>query len=221
MRPHCMRIGWEDLGPSHRMDFGYHHSCRWLQKLVAAHPHLGWRHLNELIEIQRGPRKSPRGPRVSLHTTDHSSGVWKVHTRHLRAAAHACIAPTDLFVARVGRACLATLGPVAGYRSVSWSDCVFRLRAKGEAISSMPLLLSLRSVCGMPAASQLVEQGVGATYITESGLGQILVPTKLSSAFPRWTAAYAKAARKGDARRMRRIEQRVRSHLIRQIGPLE
>jgi len=221
LQPHCMRVGWNDLGMGRRLDFGYHHSRQWLARLIGAHPKLGWRPLSELVQIRRGPRKSPRGPRVALHTTDCEAGLWRVHTRHLEAGTKSRIAPTDLFVARVGRACFSTLGPLVGFRPVSWSDCLFRLRPTDEAADSLPLLLSLRSVTGMPAVSQMIERGVGATYITEDELGAILIPTQLGDVYPKLAAAYARAVKAGNAARMRILEAQTRSDLIRPVGPLE
>jgi predicted RNA methylase len=221
LQPHCLRVSWNDLGKDRRLDFGYHHSLRWLAKLIAAHPKLGWRPLCELIEIRRGPRDSPRGPRVALHTTDCRAGLWRLHTRHLESGTKSRIAPTDLFVARVGRACLGTLGPVVGFRPVSWSDCVFRLRPHSEAIESLPLLLILRVVTGMPAVSQMIERGVGATYITEEELGAIQLPTQLGDACPKLAASYSIAAKAEDAAKMRMLEIQARSYLVRPIGEME
>lgn len=221
LQPHCMRVRWNELGMGRRLDFGYHHSRQWLAKLVEAHPRLEWRPLSELVEIQRGPRKSPRGPRVALHTTDCKAGLWRVRVGHREAGMKSRIASSDLFVARVGRSCFSTLGPLVDFRPVSWSDCVFRLRATGAVADSLSLLLSLRLVTGMPAASQMIERGVGATYITEDELGSLYIPTQLGRAYPRLTEAYAQATKAGDTAGMRLLEARMRSDLIRPVGQLE
>jgi hypothetical protein len=221
LQPHCMRVSWNDLGKSRRLDFGYHHSLRWLAKLIGAHPKLGWRPLRELMEIRRGPRKSPRGPRVALHTTDCKAGLWCLHTRHLEAGKKSRIAPADLFVARVGRACFGTLGPLVGFRPVSWSDCVFRLRPTSEAVESLQLLFILRVITGMPAVRHLIERGVGATYITEDELGTIQIPTRLGDVYPKLAVAHSKAAKAEDSAKMRILETETRSRLVRPVGPLD
>jgi tRNA1(Val) A37 N6-methylase TrmN6 len=220
LKPHCMQVNWSDLGRDCRLDFGYHHSQRWLNALVLAQPDLGWAPIRELVDIERGPRKSPHGPRVALHTTDCKAGTWRVHPRHRQAAKTSRIARNDLFIARVGRSCFDTLGPLANFRAISWSDCLFRLRGKTEAHTTA-LLLSMRLVIGMPAVRQMLERGVGATYITEKELGDVRIPTQLSKVYPKWCAEYAKATQQINVPQMRKLEALLRDDVILPVGPLE
>jgi hypothetical protein len=37
LEPHCLRVSWSKIGDSRRLDFGFHHSRAWLEKLVRAH----------------------------------------------------------------------------------------------------------------------------------------------------------------------------------------
>ena len=48
-KPHPMRIAWNDLGCSRRLDFAYHDSRIWIKKLINGTPELKWVPLKDLF----------------------------------------------------------------------------------------------------------------------------------------------------------------------------
>ncbi len=215
--PECMCLGWSDLGELRRLDFGFQQNRRSFAAIVKATPELGWTPLAEIFDIRRGPRRSPRGPKIAMHTTDFDGDFWVPARRHLCAGNANRIQRGDLFMARVARRCLQTFGAIKDYRPVSWSDCVFRLRLMtGAGVEAT--LLSVRTVMGLDQAPHLLERGMGAAYVTESDLGSLLIPTKIAEMRPGAMQRYVEAVRSWDGKAMRQMERQTRQWILRRCG---
>jgi len=212
--PECMRVGWSDLGVLRRLDFGFQQSRRRFKSLVDGTPELNWHSIDELFSICRGPRESPRGARIAIHTTDFRNGFWNVAARHVKCAPLSQVESEDLLVARVGRHCLQSLGAILGHRAVSWSDCVFRLRPACK-LNVTARLLSIRAILRLPEIAYMLERGVGATYITESDLGALKIPSLKGRRFDHSINAYSAAMARKDCSRMLQIEKLTMKAILR------
>ena len=215
--PDRMKIAWSELGEMKRLDYGFQESCRWFDALVNSTSKLVWQSVDALFSMRRGPRKSPRGPRIAMHTTDCQGGFWNSSNRHLAAGKKDRLGEKDFLIARVGRNCVRSIGTITNYQPSSWSDCVLRLRLRNET-DDIATLLSLRVILNMPGITKMIERGVGATYITESDLGSLRIPTKLAILRSNSVLAYADAVFRRDRRRMKHIETMTMQWLLRQVA---
>jgi len=197
-----------------RLDFGYHETQSLIQGTQERHPSLGWTQLGCVCDIFRGSARSPEGKGYAVHTSDAEGPFWVVSKRHCRTRRDARrLQREDLLMRRVGRNCGSSLGIYVGRGNVSCTDCVLCLRPKPER-DAESVLFAGRVVLGHGQISRSLERGIGASYVTQAGLGAIQLPSRLAIAYPSQFRCYRRAIRQRNAKELAKIESNVRSLLF-------
>ena len=210
-----LSVRLEVLHPDFRLDFGFHAAREQHSSIARASSDLDWMPVEQVATVMRGSEGSPDGISKAIHTCDFRAGRWDARERLISAAPSSSVTVRagDLLLKRVGRFCAQTIGLVApGQEHFPCTDCVLMIRPR-RAADAQRLLWALRVVVGMGNATRLLEQGTGATYITEGAVKRLLVPMQLPQLFPQFWRAYRKACQDGCSESMVRIEDSVRRTL--------
>lgn len=198
-----------------RLDFGYHESQSLIQRAQDVHPDLGWTELGCLCDVFRGAANSPDGKAYAVHTTDAKGPFWD-HARRHRRVGHQDqrrILHGDLLIKRVGRRAGSSLGMYIGRGNVGCTDCVLCLRPRSGQ-NGAAVLFAGRVVLGHEHVARSLMRGIGASYLTQGLLKEVLVPRRLSIVYRSQFHRYRKALVQQDAAVLASIEHSVRSNLF-------
>lgn len=209
-KPEKIVLSKADISSELRLDFSSNNAQLTQRSIIAKNGNLEWVPVHLLAKIYRGSKDSPRGRATAIHTSDYVDGFWSISPRHRQyERKHKQIVRAgDLLVKRVGRDCASSLGRISGTKPVACTDCVMILRPNGR-LSSTGLLFALRTVLTAEWGKRFVEKGTGASYLTASGLSELLVPTKLHKRFPRIYERYVAALRSRDFCQLRKLESLI------------
>jgi tRNA1(Val) A37 N6-methylase TrmN6 len=196
-----------------RWDFAFHKSKSQMDGLQAEND-LAWRSLSHLATIWRGKVPTPTNSRLVIHTTNYKSPFW---TSAKGKASKQGLGPdrvrkNDILVKRVSRNCSQSFGLVMDSTNARASDCIFIIRPKISR-KSVSLLFSLRCVMKLEFGPTLIERGTGASYIAQSELADLRVPSKLDTCYRSQFLNYRKAILKRDTNQLERIERSVANEL--------
>ena len=200
-----VELGRDDS--EYRLDYGFHLARLRLAELVAGNG-THWSPLAKGCDILRGSEDSPEGPEYAVHTCDYQDGFWHAAHRHRcprRRTGEQLVRVGDILVKRVGRMCYQTFGKIAGVVGSTCSDCVFIVRPKNP-IQSIRILFAIRSLVGLSWVRPLFERGTGASYLSEKGLRDLMIPIGLNERFPKMFNRYKDAVSRRSFAEMRRIE---------------
>lgn len=213
-QPQRMTVPRARLTSTARLDYRYYEAVQKYQELKSSSAHLGWKSVSTLAKIYRGSLKSPKGPRRGVHTSDYKDGFWQVSNKKkiLKDVSSHGIKREDLLLKRVGRNCSQSLGRVIGHIGESSSDCVLIIRPNNPK-ASIALLLQLRVVMTSDFGKALFENGTGASYLTEHGICETSVPTRLGRYFVSYLRKYTVAVKNRNFLKMVEIENDLRALL--------
>lgn len=214
--PEKLTLQKADLLRDTRFDFNFHQAFHSLQNMRDLYSNLEWKPLKDLVMLHRGSVKSPEGTKVALHTSDYHDGFWQckdpdkvIHKKETDYS----IRSGDLLLKRVGRGASHSLGAVIDHIGYACSDCLLIIRPK-DMLLSEALLFTLRIFISSDFGTHLIEKGTGATYITETELRELTIPTKLVERYPIEFAQYKNAINKRDFNLMMLIEKKIRLSLV-------
>ncbi len=215
-RPLILKVATSHLISWPRFDYRFHDALRKYEMVKNSSSHLEWKPVSDLASVHRGAMNSLEGARHSLHTCDYQHGFWRLKDEKKKIhkdVTERRVKRGDLLIKRVGRRCSLSLGKVVGHIGDSTSDCILTVRAR-EPATSTALLFGLRIILTSEFGQPLIECATGASYLTERGLLQTLVPTKLKEFYKPFLCNYAKAASRRDFCKMVRIEKQVRDLIL-------
>jgi len=211
-------VAKSELGPSLRLDYGFHDSRQELQALVEAGG-MEWQLLKECASLFRGTEKSPDGVDYSIHTCDYRNGFWRRASRHREpaAAGDTCVQKGDILVKRVSRNCSQSFGRGLGIIGMPCSDCVIVIRPNRQRSSSR-LLFALRCLSTLEATRTKIESGTGAAYVTLNELLTLRVPIGIDRRFPRLFKTFCEALRRKNGRKLAAVERSAHRFLLKRGG---
>ena len=172
---------------------------------------MNWVKIKDIAEIYRGGIESPLGAKRAIHTCNQGGGIWKRcddSSPLLADSSLKGIREGDLLIKRVGRNCARSSGMAIDLEGLACSDCVLIMRPK-NGISSTEMLFALRFLLCSCGLTQLIERGTGASYITENGLRNLMIPIGLCRDHPLKYMKYCYAVNQDSALMMRSIEDQL------------
>jgi len=196
-----------------RFDFGYVRGTREFNKIKMSSK-VEWVRLGELASVHRGKLASPGGKVSGMHSSDRHAGFWwgKPHHSVKSEVGESEIRAGDFLIQRVGRSCASTFGAVIDGIGVSCTDCVIIVRP-GIEVEKTELLLAIRTILGLAEIRMLIEKGMGAKYLTGSGLKGLEIPLCAERRRPFPFELYAQAVLDKSFEKMLALEREYRLRL--------
>ena len=211
-KPDELRISQEQVLQAKRLDYRFYDAQLWHQSIQQVRE-LNWCALQEVADVIRGGVDSPIANDDTLHTTNffqfHSSLRSTVRSSSERLAMRG-----DLIIKRVARDCAETAIPFPGRGPAPCSDCVLIVRPR-FGIDGMRLLFAIRTVISWSKGKNLVEQGLGASYIPANCLRRLVIPLGLSTRYKKPFKRFEIAVADRRWKELPGIESAVRASIVR------
>ena len=201
------------LAEKMRFDFRFHEAQSWYER-VRSSPKLEWKMLGQAAEVVRGSVVSPVVSTEVLHTTNFFS-----HSL-LRVNQEQCIATLrdsgaarsgDIVVKRVGRNCALSVRLYTQRTPVPCSDCIMIIRPRSA--DGTQLLFAVRVLIAWSTGAGLVENGIGASYISANVMRALEIPVNLAQIYPKTFMRFLAALKHPDFKEAQKVESTVRRML--------
>jgi N-6 DNA Methylase len=208
LNPDQLRIDRRVVQSTARFDFRFHEAREWM-KAIRQGSNVKWASLGSLVTLFRGGAKSPIVSRSILHTTNLPTFRAKRLRRLSKAATTKLAQNEDIIIKRVGRNAASSAILYKGRYPAKCSDCILILRPQ-SGCDVRRVLFSLRVLIAWRRGAGLVENGVGATYISSRALGSLEIPVNLPDLHPVAFGQFSNSIEKSDWASLPIIEGGVR-----------
>lgn len=203
-------VNSKELKREQRFDYSYYNSKKRIQGLECKHSNLNWIELEHLACILRGSKASPEGKHIAIHTNHYKMGFWNSKRVLFSDKSEKGIQKGDFLIKRVGRDCSQSLGLILGPTGKACSDCILIIRPRNPKFQ-IKLLFAIRVMFSLEEVKGLLENGTGASYLTEHKLKKLKIPLNLSHQYKEIYCNYKRAVLNQNIDNMKKQEGKIKS----------